>query len=162
MVSIFISVMMFMASFIPLLGQPLSLGAVILVLAVVFSIAISYFVSSWYGYILFIIYVGALLVMFSYAVVLAYNPNMELFSWKFYFFSLLFVFMLFVMFYSSDLEESVGFTIDYDCYFNGVSMSSAGGVFSLIGLGVFLLLCLVVVVKISLFRGSPFRFFKMK
>nr|AMA07335.1 NADH dehydrogenase subunit 6 [Diodora graeca] len=57
----------------PAVAAPLSLGLVVIVLSVGFCLVVGAAFSSWYGYILFLIYVGGLLVMFVY--VSAISPN---------------------------------------------------------------------------------------
>nr|AIG21314.1 NADH dehydrogenase subunit 6 [Dendropoma nebulosum] len=66
---------MFMSFLLPVMAQPLSLGLVILCMTVSASCMCGVFVSSYYGYILFLIYVGGLLVMFTY--VAALIPNVK-------------------------------------------------------------------------------------
>nr|ARI50076.1 NADH dehydrogenase subunit 6 [Tectus virgatus] len=57
----------------PMMSQPLSLGLCIMALSSFSCILLGVLVSSWYGYILFLIYVGGLLVMFAYVSALAPN-----------------------------------------------------------------------------------------
>jgi len=59
-------------------GHPISLGAVIFLLRGLCCLIIGREVSSWYGYIIFLIYVGGILVIFAYIVALAPNPHFKL------------------------------------------------------------------------------------
>ncbi|CAJ1129313.1 Hypothetical predicted protein (mitochondrion) [Octopus vulgaris] len=61
-----------------ILIQPLSLGFMIMLVSIFMSILISFFIYSWYGYMLFLVYVGGLLVMFMYIISLI--PNLIFFS----------------------------------------------------------------------------------
>lgn len=59
---------------IPLISHPLVLGLGVLGVASVVSVFICKLIISWFGYSLFLVYVGGVLVMFSYVVVL--SPNL--------------------------------------------------------------------------------------
>lgn len=54
-------------------SRPLSLGALIIILSLVLTCLLGITVRPWWGFILFLIYVGALLVLFVY--VIAVSPN---------------------------------------------------------------------------------------
>lgn len=58
---------------VPLIQQPLSLGFAVLSLSFFLRVLVAGRFFSWYGFILFLIYVGGLLVLFSYVIVL--TPN---------------------------------------------------------------------------------------
>merc|ERR1711893_259114 len=57
----------------PLIAQPLRLGLAIMVSTILICLLTGMFLSSWYGFILFLIYVGGLLVIFAYVATL--SPN---------------------------------------------------------------------------------------
>lgn len=57
----------------PLMAHPLSFGLVLLSTTLVSAIISALLASSWYGYIIFIIFIGGLLVMFAYVAALAPN-----------------------------------------------------------------------------------------
>merc|ERR1711893_171451 len=79
----------------PFFIQPLSLGFFLLISSFLITGLLVFFISSWFGIVLFLIYVGAVLVIFSYILVLI--PNIYSFSFKvFFFFSFLF-FLFFLM-----------------------------------------------------------------
>ncbi len=59
-----------------LASSPLRLGLWILLLASLISCLLSTSVSSWFGFVLFLIYIGGLLVMFAYFA--ATTPNQQL------------------------------------------------------------------------------------
>nr|AOV83582.1 NADH dehydrogenase subunit 6 [Phasianella australis] len=89
----------------PMATQPLSLGLCIMSLSITLCLFISFSATSWYAYILFLIYVGGLLVMFAY--VSALMPNNK-FSGHFFpvliLLSLLFL-MIFSALYFMDLSD---------------------------------------------------------
>nr|YP_009443426.1 NADH dehydrogenase subunit 6 [Argonauta hians]ATR85786.1 NADH dehydrogenase subunit 6 [Argonauta hians] len=156
----------FMSLFI-LLIQPLSLGFMILLVNVCMSMLISFFSFSWYGYILFLVYVGGLMVMFMYIISLI--PNLIFFSKG----MSLYLFMSFGLF----------MVLNYYCFYNyyinmslkqsmmGLKIESMGfssivmseyNFFSYIFLGLLLLLILISVVKICYYCEGPLRVFKYK
>lgn len=58
---------------IPVLSQPLALGVVVLLFRLFSCVIVGLCVSSWYGYVLFLVYVGGLLVIFAYVAALVPN-----------------------------------------------------------------------------------------
>nr|YP_009509717.1 NADH dehydrogenase subunit 6 [Penion cuvierianus]AXF46333.1 NADH dehydrogenase subunit 6 [Penion cuvierianus] len=145
----------------PLMSQPLSLGLVIMMSTLLMCFISAITLSSWYGYILFLIYVGGLLVMFAY--VAALSPNV-LFGkgTPMLFFSIL-VFPLAVIFYFYPLIDLS--SIDYLYIFKelkslkmyGIEMVSPQMISILIGLAIILLINLIVVVKICYYRHASLR-----
>nr|QLY89865.1 NADH dehydrogenase subunit 6 [Viviparus viviparus] len=136
---------------IPLMAQPLSLGFVIIVFTLLMCLLISVFVSSWYAYILFLIYVGGLLVMFAYVAALIPNILMNVSSSMF---ALCFMQICIMYVYSycyfidskgMALHSSISMT---NMKMTGIELVSPELIGILIGLGVVLLINLVVVVKI--------------
>ncbi|YP_008963248.1 NADH dehydrogenase subunit 6 (mitochondrion) [Babylonia areolata] len=145
----------------PLMIQPLSLGLVIILSTLLMCLISAITLSSWYGYILFLIYVGGLLVMFAY--VAALSPNV-LFgsSSPLIFFSVLLL-PLTVFFYVYPLVDLSSIT--YLNFFNelkflkmhGIEMVSPHMISILIGLAVILLINLIVVVKICYYQHASLR-----
>nr|YP_009773398.1 NADH dehydrogenase subunit 6 [Hanleyella oldroydi]QIZ12621.1 NADH dehydrogenase subunit 6 [Hanleyella oldroydi] len=92
---------------IPLLAQPVSLGINILLLALVVSMTSVTQVSSWFGFILVLIYIGGLLVMFAYVTALIPNMMFKQLRVTVFQFSL-FILFLFMFFMSkiSTLSDS--------------------------------------------------------
>merc|ERR1712048_1251973 len=133
----------------PLMAQPLSLGIIIMISSLFLCVLTALTLSSWYAYILFLIYVGGLLVIFAY--VAALSPNV-LFRGGgpllfFMFMSLVLLGLLY--FYpfpdlgviSSLHTASAAKTLkSYGC-----QLVSEGSAFILIGLGLILLINLVAV-----------------
>nr|YP_010241745.1 NADH dehydrogenase subunit 6 [Strombus pugilis]QTI82433.1 NADH dehydrogenase subunit 6 [Strombus pugilis] len=145
----------------PLMAQPLSLGLVIMLLTLMMCCLSALLISSWYGYILFLIYVGGLLVMFAY--VAALSPNV-LFSggYPVMLFALMIplLFIIFYMYPFIDLS-SLNYASLYADYSNlktyGVELVSPEMISVLIGLGLILLINLVVVVKICYYQHASLR-----
>nr|YP_009509782.1 NADH dehydrogenase subunit 6 [Kelletia lischkei]AXF46398.1 NADH dehydrogenase subunit 6 [Kelletia lischkei] len=145
----------------PLMTQPLSLGLVIMMSTLFMCFISAITLSSWYGYILFLIYVGGLLVMFAY--VAALSPNV-LFGkgTPMLFFGLL-VFPLAAIFYFYPLIDlsSIGYLHDFSelkfLKVYGVEMVSPQMISILIGLAIILLINLIVVVKICYYQHASLR-----
>nr|AUI11300.1 NADH dehydrogenase subunit 6 [Calliostoma zizyphinum] len=146
--------------------QPLSLGACVMSLSVMFCLLIGVSMSSWYGFVLFLIFVGGLLVMFAYVSALA--PNNFFSSAKSVMSFVLLYFFVLSCFYGSTF-----FSVPLADYVHLVSgnevelfknMSSSGGVLVnpssvslIIILGVILLIALLAVVKICYYQQGPLR-----
>nr|YP_009742278.1 NADH dehydrogenase subunit 6 [Polinices sagamiensis]QID90360.1 NADH dehydrogenase subunit 6 [Polinices sagamiensis] len=145
----------------PLMAQPLSLGLSIMISTLFMCMLTSMFLSSWYGYILFLIYVGGLLVMFAY--VSALSPNV-LFSGggAIIFFVILFIVLLSMTYFYPFSDTTV--TSYYSLYSQMKSLKIYGSQLVspqiasiLVGLGSILLINLIVVVKICYYQQAPLR-----
>nr|ATZ70401.1 NADH dehydrogenase subunit 6 [Conus boavistensis]ATZ70804.1 NADH dehydrogenase subunit 6 [Conus diminutus] len=149
----------------PMMSQPLSLGLVIMVSTLFMCLVSSMTTSAWYGYILFLIYVGGLLVMFAY--VAALSPNV-LFGGLTPFFSLillspiLFVFFYFYFFKDpSYLSFEPSFSKFMYLKMYGIELISPYMISVLIGLGMILLINLIVVAKICYYQQASLRPFSV-
>lgn len=60
--------------------SPINLGVLVLIIALVISCTLAAVVPSWFGFIIFIIYVGGMLVMFAYFAAL--QPNQHITRWR--------------------------------------------------------------------------------
>nr|BBB55930.1 NADH dehydrogenase subunit 6 [Oncomelania hupensis robertsoni] len=154
------SVLMF-----PLMAQPLSLGLSIMVSTLFLCMSSAMLISSWYAYILFLIYVGGLLVMFAY--VAALSPN-TLFSGMnaiifFIALSIIISFILYNHYFIDPVKTEIfntwAETKKLKTY--GIELVSPHYVSILIALGTILLLNLIVVVKICFYQHTPLRPFKI-
>nr|QTT61114.1 NADH dehydrogenase subunit 6 [Anentome sp. YY-2021] len=146
----------------PLMMQPLSLGLILMISTLLMCFISSVFVSSWYGYILFLIYVGGLLVMFAY--VASLSPNIlfgKAMNSIYIFFMMTFMFMMIINNYQL-IDMSL---ISYLSKFNemkfmkmyGIEMVSPKMISILISLAVILLINLIVVVKICYYHHASLR-----
>nr|APH08748.1 NADH dehydrogenase subunit 6 [Glyphostoma sp. JEU-2016] len=147
----------------PLMSQPLSLGLVIMVSTLLMCVGSAIMLSQWYGYILFLIYVGGLLVMFAYVAALA--PNV-LFGrgTPFIFFMLMsLIFMSFFYFNPFIDLSSFSDISEYDpqkfMKVYGVELVSPQMISVLIGLALILLINLIVVVKVCYYQHASLRSF---
>nr|AXA45359.1 NADH dehydrogenase subunit 6 [Toxicochlespira sp. MNHN IM 2013-9841] len=165
-VLIVLSLISSMLFLLPLMSQPLSLGLVIMISTLFMCITSSMFLSQWYAFILFLIYVGGLLVMFAY--VAALSPNVLFSRGTPIMFMLLisFVLMFFFNFYlftdMSSLENFNMYTSMKSMKTYGIEMVSPQMISILIGLAIILLVNLVVVVKICFYQQASLRPFEIK
>nr|WMI45317.1 NADH dehydrogenase subunit 6 [Octopus vulgaris] len=150
-----------------ILIQPLSLGFMIMLVSIFMSILISFFIYSWYGYMLFLVYVGGLLVMFMYIISLI--PNLIFFSKGLIMYVLVGFFSFFLMnmismYYYLDVSMSGMKMMEVKFLSLGMSslLMSSFNFFCYVFLGVLLLLVLVSVVKICYYCEGPLRVFKYK
>lgn len=158
---IFSTIVRSIAFIMPSIMQPLSLGLTIMVLRVYSCLLIGFELSSWFGYVMFLIYVGGLLVIFSY--VAALSPN-SFFSGARNLF--LFIVRGFIFFCVYGLNWfSRGRKIrDFDGTYTHIRERSSGALMCrnynfgiLVFLGVILFLALVAVVKVCFQQEAPLR-----
>nr|YP_009572218.1 NADH dehydrogenase subunit 6 [Nassarius pullus]AND76373.1 NADH dehydrogenase subunit 6 [Nassarius pullus] len=145
----------------PLMMQPLSLGLVIMISTLLMCFISAMMLSPWYGYILFLIYVGGLLVMFAY--VAALSPNVLFGKGTPMLFFLAMVLPVFSIFYFLPLIDVS--SISYLSIFSdmkflkiyGIEMVAPQMISILIGLALILLINLIVVVKICYYQQASLR-----
>lgn len=148
----------------PLIAQPLRLGLAIMVLRLLLCILTAMLLSSWYAYILFLIYVGGLLVIFAY--VAALSPNIIFLGINAGFVVIITFIPSFILLYNYSFLDLTNFgnlsfwleAKSLKTY--GIELVSPYYVSILIALGVVLLVNLIVVVKICFYQQSSLRPFK--
>nr|YP_010547139.1 NADH dehydrogenase subunit 6 [Maoricolpus roseus]UYK51653.1 NADH dehydrogenase subunit 6 [Maoricolpus roseus] len=149
----------------PLMSQPLSLGLSIMFSTMFLCILTAIHLSSWYAYILFLIYVGGLLVMFAYVATL--SPNV-LFggAGPLLFFLGAQAFLPVIIFFSpfSDLSNLAPANGTQESLMAlktfGIELVSPFFISVLVGLALILLINLIVVVKICYYHHSTLRPYK--
>nr|YP_008593243.1 NADH dehydrogenase subunit 6 [Sepia lycidas]BAN81970.1 NADH dehydrogenase subunit 6 [Sepia lycidas] len=147
--------------------QPLSLGLMLMLSVICVSSLMSLLIFSWYGYLLFLVYVGGMLVMFMYIISLV--PNLIFLSSKvmIYFFVIYFSYFLVNYLY---LKEIISEEVKDNLLMNysSISCMSSDMILMLdnflcyILLGIILLFVLISVVKICYYCEGPLRVFKFK
>nr|YP_010454156.1 NADH dehydrogenase subunit 6 [Rossia macrosoma]QXJ42172.1 NADH dehydrogenase subunit 6 [Rossia macrosoma] len=162
-----ISIGFSLSSVLVMVIQPLSLGFMLMSMVLCMSILMGMIIFSWYGYLLFLVYVGGMLVMFAYVISLI--PNFIFISSKvvLYFFSIFFGFMLMNFFIIKDM---IDVEVKDIVMFNYSSVSMGGGsvimtydnFFCYLLLGFILLFVLISVVKICYYCEGPLRVFSFK
>nr|QXJ42315.1 NADH dehydrogenase subunit 6 [Sepiadariidae sp. GS-2020] len=147
--------------------QPLSLGFMLILMVLFTSVLISMIIYSWYGYLLFLVYVGGMLVMFMYIISLV--PNLIFLSSKvfMFFFS---VFIMFLVMSVSSTKYMINIEMKNFELFNYNNNSLGGAslvmiydnIFCYLLLALVLLFVLISVVKICYYCEGPLRIFKFK
>nr|APH08668.1 NADH dehydrogenase subunit 6 [Conasprella wakayamaensis] len=145
----------------PLMSQPLSLGLVIMISTLFMCLISAITLSQWYSYILFLIYVGGLLVMFAYVATLSPNVLFGQASPMLFFLAMT-IFML-SFFYLYPFLDSSSFN-DFSSFNKlkflktyGIELVAPHMVSILIGLAIILLINLIVVVKICYYQHASLR-----
>nr|YP_010610717.1 NADH dehydrogenase subunit 6 [Opisthoteuthis grimaldii]WAP91537.1 NADH dehydrogenase subunit 6 [Opisthoteuthis grimaldii] len=147
--------------------QPLSLGFMLMIISILSSVVVSFISYPWYGYMLFLVYVGGMLVMFMYVISLI--PNTLFISVQgFVLFFLFFFSMLLIINFS--LYNYMNLNVMEFIYMNmnTISMGNSGLImmgynfYCYVSLGVLLLFVLISVVKICYYCEGPLRVFKYK
>ena len=129
--------------------SPVTLGFWVLLLSILTSLLIGCIFLSWFGFIVFLIYIGGILVIFSYFVAIQPNQNIN---------------MKKVFFWSSmrflNLPINI-YPVLIDLFYRGSwwlsSLFSFSNISVLLALGLVLFLALVSVVKIRLINIAPLR-----
>nr|ANZ03446.1 NADH dehydrogenase subunit 6 [Titiscania limacina] len=152
---------MSLALILPMMMQPLSLGLTLLFLSGTSCMMVGLVCSSWYGYILFLIYAGGLLVMFAYVAVLAPNAFFASLASIFVFFTI-FLTIFFISYSMICVESSIHAFMESSSLnkFNqttGNSLVTPAAISILIGLGIILLISLLSVVKICQYSQGALR-----
>ena len=128
---------------------PLALGLWVLILSMSISFLTSLIYSSWFGFILFLIYIGGILVMFAYFVSIQPNQQFRLKN------SFLFSFIVFINLVIRDYPVTINLVSRINWWIN--SLFDLSNVRIVILLGFVLFLALVMVVKITTFIMAPLR-----
>jgi len=131
--------------------NPLTIGLLILFLALLLSITFSISMSSWVALLIFLIYIGGMLVIFSYFVAITPNQNLS---------TLLIIIVLSISiialsFISFILNILPPISMEYVKQTNIIYQPY--NIFSLIILALILLFTIVVVVKVSIHNKGPLR-----
>lgn len=144
-----------------LINQPLRIGLRLLLLSTFVSIFLGIVVSRWMGYVLFLVYVGGLLVIFGYIAVCSpnvlYRRNLIIRTMSF---ASAFLFIAFVFIYRlSEFTIRGGREVHLVEFYGGVCnyLYSYNRVSVILFLGLVLLLTLLGVVKVCYFFNGPLR-----
>nr|YP_010545669.1 NADH dehydrogenase subunit 6 [Acanthopleura loochooana]UYG48465.1 NADH dehydrogenase subunit 6 [Acanthopleura loochooana] len=135
-----------------MVSQPLSIGGLVLISSFMMSICVFFDGGSWFGFILFLIYIGGLLVMFAYITALTPNLVFKVGYSGFVFFMMYFFWM--GLFFTMDVinifseEESALFLWESGSHKYGLTLFSFFGSITVVGMVFILLFVLLCVVKI--------------
>jgi len=147
-------------SVLPFITQPLTIGVVIITSTLFLCLLIASFISRWYSYVLFLIYVGGLLVIFAYVIALSPNTIFKselLVPSVFLLISIIVPLVLSKESFSSLSSVNTYFVSKSSTFLKecGTELVRSFSISILIGLACVLLINLIVVVKICFYqRGS--------
>nr|WNO18549.1 NADH dehydrogenase subunit 6 [Cellana toreuma] len=150
----------------PMMMQPMSLGLNLMLVVSLTSIFMASFMSTWYSYMLFLIYVGGLLVMFAY--VASIIPNHLFSSMK----TTVMTLILLIIFSNIVSMTTTPDTSTTQTLSSVVSQKwqltmtpsyliSSYSFFIILFLGLILFTNLLSVVKVCYYQGGPLRPFQM-
>nr|QXJ42354.1 NADH dehydrogenase subunit 6 [Sepioloidea lineolata] len=147
--------------------QPLSLGFMLMLMVLFASVLVSMSIFSWYGYLLFLVYVGGMLVMFMYIISLIPNLIFLSSSIFLYFFSIFVMFLFMSLTFTKDMinvemkgYESMNYS--YNSLGGGSLIMMYDNFLNYLLLALVLLFVLISVVKICYYCEGPLRIFKFK
>lgn len=131
--------------------NPLTIGLLILLMALLLSITFAISMSSWIAILIFLIYIGGILVIFSYFVAITPNQNLSFITLLAILLSSIFS----IIFIAFILNITTPININYVSQTNIIYEKFNIPV--LITLALVLLFTIVVVVKVSIHNKGPLR-----
>nr|YP_010437787.1 NADH dehydrogenase subunit 6 [Eisenia andrei]UTB53919.1 NADH dehydrogenase subunit 6 [Eisenia andrei] len=134
-----------------LASTPIILGANILMMSLLLSAVFASFMSSWFAFLVFLIYVGGMLVMFAYF--LALTPNQQMSYSNNFKYSMISMVVFTTMTYSSNIKVP---TMSEFHQGNSTLYLMNTAPF-LILLALILLLTMIIVVKLTTLSKGPLR-----
>nr|BDQ43763.1 NADH dehydrogenase subunit 6 [Metaphire communissima] len=130
---------------------PIMLGINILIMALLLSVTLASSMSSWYAFLVFLIYVGGMLVMFAYFLALAPNQQMPTKS------NIIYMMMTLIILTIVAMVTDIEIFIPQEVIQDNMYLYSVGTSPILILLALILLLTMVIVVKLTNRSGGPLR-----
>nr|YP_009974919.1 NADH dehydrogenase subunit 6 [Alitta succinea]QNJ33880.1 NADH dehydrogenase subunit 6 [Alitta succinea] len=131
--------------------SPINLGAIVLCIALSTAINLGLMSTGWFSFIVFIIYVGGMLVMFAYFAAL--QPNQHIISWGWILLPSTFVVIFYVAWPSAPLNWPDSMPLTHQLY-------STSNLLLPILMALILFLALIMVVKTSRAEEGPLRPFQ--
>nr|QRW36452.1 NADH dehydrogenase subunit 6 [Notocrater youngi] len=146
----------------PLMLQPLSLGLCIMLMTMLFAILLGMTFTSWYAYILFLVFIGGLLVMFAYVSVLAPNSFFSSLKSSMSVAATTLISIPLMILITSPAPKSLtppemDTNMLKSLTSTGKMLVSISSTSIMISLGILLLIALLAVVKICYYHQSPLR-----
>lgn len=128
-----------------LVRRPMGVGVLLFILRLLIAVKIGLIIRSWYAYMLFLVYVGGLLVMFIYICIIRRNYQLGVRKIK-----LLLPLILINLAILSQYTINQKLVTFSGLRINGMNLP----LFLLLILGVYLLICFIVVINIIFIGGS--------
>nr|BDQ44257.1 NADH dehydrogenase subunit 6 [Amynthas yamade] len=133
---------------------PIMLGINILAMALLLSATLATSMSSWYAFLVFLIYIGGMLVMFAYFLALTPNQQMPTTS------NTIYMLMTLITLTTVAIMTEMKISIPQEYYQDTSYLYSVSTAPMLIMLALILLLTMVIVVKLTNRSKGPLRPFK--
>nr|BDQ43555.1 NADH dehydrogenase subunit 6 [Amynthas sp. CS029] len=130
---------------------PIMLGINILAMALLLSATLATSMSSWYAFLVFLIYVGGMLVMFAYFLALTPNQQMPTTS------NILYMLVTLITLTTVAMITETKVSIPQEFYQDNMYLYSTNTAPLLIVLALILLLTMVIVVKLTNRSSGPLR-----
>lgn len=137
----------------PKIKGPLQITLIIIIIALLTASIFSSFISSWYAFLIFLIYVGGILVIFAYFT--ATSPNQQITSIKKIIRSISINFILSVFIIRKIYAEDIYMPQHQQL----ITIFIKENIFTLIIITLILLITIVIVVKLSSSSKGPLRTF---
>lgn len=131
--------------------NPLTIGLIILLIALLLATTFAYSISSWIAFLIFLIYIGGILVIFSYFVSIIPNQTLQ-FSYNL---SFILISMLCLTTLASYININPRTSTSYSLTLNFIYIQQ--NIPSLLFLALTLLFTIVVVVKLTILSKGPLR-----
>jgi len=131
--------------------RPLSIGVSILLIALLVAIIFSYSISSWVAFLIFLIYIGGILVIFSYFISLVPNQTINFISSLLLISSTLFILYLISRYLSIKIYIPLQYKSQISIFY--LKFNSP----TLILLAIILFITIIIVVKITINTKGPLR-----
>nr|BDQ44205.1 NADH dehydrogenase subunit 6 [Metaphire riukiuensis] len=130
---------------------PILLGINILILALLLSATLATSLSAWYAFMVYLIYIGGMLVMFAYFLALTPNQQMPTKS------SITYLLMTMATLVAAMIATNTKVSTPNSMYQDSMYLYSMGTVPTLVLLALILLLTMVIVVKLTNRSKGPLR-----
>jgi len=131
--------------------NPISLGIIILIIALILSLSFAYSISSWVAFLIFLIYIGGILVIFSYFVAIIPNQNLSII----HIIISMTISTISILFIAKILNITPPILQIHSSNFNIIYTNSK--IYTLILLASILLFTIIVVVKLTILSKGPLR-----
>ena len=132
------------------LNSPILIAFNILLVSIILSIILSIIISSWYAILIFLIYIGGIIVIFSYFIAL--TPNQTLKIKNYYIINLITIILIipYILYFLPNININTNIIICYDLYCINIKPIT-------LLIIIILLIILLIIVKLVKISSGPLR-----